>query len=75
MIEELLVFAGVFLATAAGQALGRWLGYYFDQRRQERKHNPFHAHGCHDCKHTNKSYDEEPCCYCDVCDLWEDAEG
>lgn len=26
---------------------------------------------CYDCKHTNKSFDDEPCCYCDKNSEWE----
>ena len=26
---------------------------------------------CGNCTHTNKGYDEEPCCYCDTASDWE----
>lgn len=34
------------------------------------------AHGCHNCKHTDKGYDEEPCDSCDrdERDKWEKKE-
>ena len=68
-----------------GFSLGVWLtlvvalgARYIDERREnrrpEKKRDPFRVHGCHDCKHTNKSYDEEPCCYCDLNSEWEAKE-
>ena len=26
---------------------------------------------CYNCKHTDKSFDDEPCCYCDKNSEWE----
>ena len=30
--------------------------------------------GCWNCKHTNLSYDEVPCCWCDDTEEWEPKE-
>ena len=69
MIEALLIGLGALIGLVVLAICDR-----IEQRRQEKKHKPFIVHGCHDCKHTNKSYADEPCCYCDDCELWEDAE-
>lgn len=28
--------------------------------------------GCWNCKHTNKGFDEDPCCWCDKYCEWEE---
>ena len=35
-------------------------------RKLFKKHKKADDRGCWNCKHTNKSFDVEPCCWCDT---------
>ena len=44
-----------------------------DKIRNRKKETPAPTlkRGCGNCKHTDKSFDEDPCCYCDRASDWE----
>lgn len=69
------ILLGVFIGmVGSAGAMGAWYVMHRTEWATKRRLKKSGERGCWSCKHTDKSYDEEPCCYCDALSEWEATE-
>ena len=69
------VILGAFLgALGSAAAMGAWWFMHRSEWVTKRRLKQSGARACFNCKHTDKGYEDEPCCYCDSFSEWEAKE-